>query len=139
MTRLFSRLILTTFMGVLILFLNLITLSIVGIARQLPNILRLLRLLIQEFLLYSFRFYKIILGYINSIVHSRFKINLLTGWRRIVCCISISLVLEIVLVLLISSQISWITVVISIIHGFVVGTQWSRLEEPNGIRLGERI
>ena len=115
---------------------SMVLFSLALLLRLFPRLLGFARLCLRELLTLSFRLYRMILTWLDTIFQYRLGVNLLTGYRRVLACLFLSLILGLLIVTLAGLSISGWSVILSLLHGLIVGLTWDEIEEPEGFRLG---
>ena len=120
---------------------EMLLLALAGILKLFPSFLKFARVLLDQFMELSYKFYSMILGQVAPFLQNRWGFNILVGSLRTISTIILSIIFGLLLFLILGLPISIWTVALFFIHGLAIGLIWGGVEHVavEGFRMGENI
>jgi hypothetical protein len=126
-------------MSVCCVSLSLVLLSFAGLLRLLPRFLAFIHLVLRCFLILSYRLYHLLLARTAPAIQQRLGFDVLVGHWRLVACLTLSLCLGLLFLVLTGLPVTGWGVGLSLLHGLAVGLAWDEIQAPGGLQLGVKI
>lgn len=120
--------------GILLIISQLLTVVALFL-RFLPQLFALAVFLLRAILVASGLLYRTLLTRAVAIT-ARAGFDLLSGWRRALCCVGMSLALGVVALIALQWVITPLAIGVCIAHGLITHFAWDQLAMPNGLHIG---
>lgn len=127
------------FAGGCLLAMNFVLMLLLGILRNLPEILSAARRTLRELLIMTYRLYKPLITRLEPVAHRYLGIQVGSSPLRLGVTAIISLLILLIVDLVLSWPVSLFLSVLAAAHGALVGFLWEELEQADSLRTGERI
>ena len=117
-------------------------LAMAGALRLFPSFLKTARALLREFMGFSFKLYRTILGEVAPFLKDGLGLDILSGTLRVCASVILSLVMGLFLLILLGFSITPFSFCLCVIHGLVVGIVWGKVDQPpteEGFRTGVNL
>ena len=115
-------------------------LALAGIIRLMPSMFRSGRMILNQFMDFSYQFYRFIMSHIAPFFQERWGFNILVGSFRVLTTVVLSLVLGLLFLLIFGLPLNVWTVALCILHGLAVGLVWGGAEVVSeGFRMGSNV
>lgn len=119
---------------------NVLLMSLGVFIRRIPETMAFIQRLSRWGLLVSYRAYRTFINWVAPILHRWTGVDLRSSeLPRMGVTTILSVGLGLGLLALVGLPVSVASAILFGLHGLLVGGLWDELEEPGGIRLGERI
>ncbi len=93
----------------------------------------------RRFLRFSYHVYAGILNWINPYFKACFGVDLLEGFPRILSAVALSLGSGYALLSLLHWRPRWWIFLALLLHGWLIGGQWERINAPRDFQMGVRL
>lgn len=129
----------TFLLGICILCVNILVVVVGTITGWLPAMLQWMGRLIRQFLTLSYETYSHLFTWQAPIFQKVFRVDIYQIWIRLIACVLISTCIIGLVVLLLAWPYPIWLVVLTVLHGLIVGFRWDSLDETSPFRLGVDI
>ena len=116
--------------------LNIVVLTLAAAFRLLPSFVKAVRFAIQKILVFSYRFYEVILEWIAPYFEHIIGINIHHKFPRMILSIFFSLAFGMLILWITNIQIAAWNIGLCILHGLVVGLVWEDFNHPDEFQIG---
>lgn len=129
----------TIVVGTTVFTLNLLFMGLASVLRLLPLLFPLLGRFCWGTLVFSCRFYYLLLGRVAPLLEQHTQIKILEGLTRLGVVLGMSLALGLGFLFLSQIAITWWTVLPFVIHGFFVDFAWDDIPGLGALEMGTRL
>jgi len=119
--------------------LNMLLLGLMAGFRNLPAILQAVGRAVRWISLQFYRAYRVVLNGFSPTFQHFLGVDILGQYPRVGACCLFSLTLYLITALVFQWQVSLLWLALTFAHGVYIGLTWDQLEQPSGLRLGERL
>lgn len=123
--------------GVCLSSLSLVFFSLAVLLRMFPSFLKFVRSCLRAALILSYRFYDLIFKRLDPLV-ANFGIEVTSGFPRIIASVVLSSAFGLSILAFTGLPVSGWVLIICVLHGLTIGLAWDEVEEPDGLKLGEK-
>jgi hypothetical protein len=113
--------------------------AVVALFRFLPSLLSLLRYLVRLLFVCSFRLYRLILTWIAPLARRYLNLNVLDGVPRLIASSLLSITFSCLGLWLLSIDIAWWNMTLTVLHGLIVGLLWEDISHPGDLQMGIKL